>query len=134
VSRGRFSGAAATITRAIQRALTRPSMAPAAHSTNVSASHNRAIAAGEAPSANRTACSRRRTAARVSIRPDTLAQPISSRTATAPDRSERIVEKRRDDRRGRKSLRAALALDARGDLVELGPGGVRADAGPKPPD
>ena len=76
-------GASTTMARAIPYDAAKPATPPAAASTSVSMSHSRAICIRVAPSATRTASSRRRRETRVSMRPDTLVHPITSSAITA---------------------------------------------------
>ena len=69
--------------RAIQCDAAKPTTPPAVERMSVSTSHSQPTCIRVAPSATRTASSRRRRETRVSMRPDTLVHPITSRTITA---------------------------------------------------
>ena len=78
------SGARASIAVVRPEATASPAMPPRAASTADSTSHRRAKVRADAPIASWMACSRRACDARVSIKPETLTQAMSSNTTTAP--------------------------------------------------
>jgi hypothetical protein len=81
--RGMDSGSSGTVARKASAARPRPWRPPARLSTRPSLTHSRRIVPAWAPSARRTACSRRRRIVRTSSKVATLAQAISSTMQTA---------------------------------------------------